>query len=204
MTMVLGTLVALAYTLGLLDPLLARFGVAVHNRATLNDRKFAWRVLVDNQNALGGRAVLFGQPFGTGFDRVEPNGTVSTYAPHNWYVLLYLRIGLLGAAAVAMALARGLWRNIRMASPVDCMVCRSDHLLLCLQPSVVRRTFAHNRASADEHVGSYDHRVLGSWPWWWRIAPLWMVHWVEVGIHNQDICPEERALADRNMQRGAD
>ena len=112
-----GTLLS-AYAFGLLDPLLAKFGVASHDRATLTDRKFAWRVLVDEQNAMGGQAVLFGQPFGSGFDRIEPDGTVATYAPHNWYVLLYLRIGLVGAVAVAVALVRGLWRNFRLARPV--------------------------------------------------------------------------------------
>jgi hypothetical protein len=110
--LVVGVAVAVAYSAGLLDPLLVKFAYALHSKGTFTDRQFAWRVLVDQQNAKGGSAILFGQPFGTGFVRTEPGGAVEIFPPHNWYVLLYLRIGLVGAALVVVALARGIWINI--------------------------------------------------------------------------------------------
>jgi hypothetical protein len=104
--------VALAYATGLIEPLVSKFLVAFHSRGTLVDRQFAWRYLIDQQNAKGAFSVLFGQPFGIGFARREPGGNIETYAPHNWYVLLYLRIGLIGALLVALALVRGLVTNV--------------------------------------------------------------------------------------------
>ena len=104
--------IALAYATGLIEPLVSKFLVAFHSRGTLVDRQFAWRYLIDQQNAKGAFSVLFGQPFGTGFARREPGGNIETYAPHNWYVLLYLRIGLIGAFLVALALVRGLVTNV--------------------------------------------------------------------------------------------
>ena len=103
---------ALAYASGLLEPLVSKFTVAFHSRGTFVDRQFAWRYLIDQQNAKGTFTVLFGQPFGTGFARREPGGNIETYAPHNWYVLLYLRIGLIGTLLVALALVRGLVANV--------------------------------------------------------------------------------------------
>ena len=103
---------AIAYTSGLLEPIITKFSVAFHSRGTFVDRQFAWRYLIEQQNAKGGLSVLLGQPFGSGFARREPGGNIETYAPHNWYVLLYLRIGLIGAFLVALALVRGLWANV--------------------------------------------------------------------------------------------
>jgi hypothetical protein len=106
------------YAAGTLDPLVARFDAAYHSRGTLVDRQLAWSTLVDQQNKLGGASVLLGQPFGTGFARREPSGTIEYFAPHNYYVSVYLRIGLLGLAALVIALLRGVWRNLKFRQPV--------------------------------------------------------------------------------------
>lgn len=106
------------YAAGTLDPIVSRFDLAYHSRGTLIDRQLAWRTLVTQQNHMGGGTVLTGQPFGAGFARREPGGSIETYAPHNYYVSLYLRIGLIGALAFTLALVRGLWRNIRFRQPI--------------------------------------------------------------------------------------
>jgi O-antigen ligase len=106
------------YSAGTLDPLIAKFQAAFHSRGTYTDRQLAWHTLVGQQNHKGITTILVGQPFGTGFARREPDGTIETFAPHNWYVLLYLRIGLIGVGALALALARGFWRNVRLRQPV--------------------------------------------------------------------------------------
>jgi hypothetical protein len=114
-----GVVLLILYSAGNLDPLITRFDVAYHSRGTLVDRELAWRTLVGQQNDMGITTVLVGQPFGTGFARLEPNGSIVLYAPHNYYVSLYLRIGLLGTAAFVMALLRGLRRNFRLRQPID-------------------------------------------------------------------------------------
>jgi len=82
--------------------------------STLIDRTDGWSELV-------GRAIdparadwLFGAPFGTGYARIGPNGLLETYSPHNFYVQLFLRSGVLGLlaylVAVITAISR-LWRG---------------------------------------------------------------------------------------------
>jgi len=103
----------IAYSAGLLDPLLAKFDLAYHSRGTLDDRLLATRTLIDQQDAKGPSAVLLGQPFGTGFIRRNASGDIETFAPHNYYVLLYLRVGLVGAVCFALGMLRGLRVSLR-------------------------------------------------------------------------------------------
>jgi hypothetical protein len=103
-----GVALLVAYSAGGLDPFLAKFSLAYHSRGTLNDRLLAARTLVAQQNALGPFTMLFGQPFGSGYLHRTATGTVETFAPHNYYVLLYLRLGVLGAGLWVVGLLRGL------------------------------------------------------------------------------------------------
>lgn len=110
---VCGVGLLIAYSSGALDPLLAKFNLAYHSRGTLDDRLLATQTLVDQQNAKGASAVLLGQPFGTGFTRRSESGTIETFAPHNYYVLLYLRVGLVGAVCFVLGMLRGLRVSLR-------------------------------------------------------------------------------------------
>ena len=110
--------VLVLYAAGTLDPVIAKFNVAYHSRGTLIDRELAWRTLVTQQNHMGGTTVLTGQPFGGGFARRVPDGRIETFAPHDYYVSLYLRSGLIGVVAFVLALLRGLWRNIKFRQPI--------------------------------------------------------------------------------------
>lgn len=113
-----GFVLLVLYDVGTLDPVITKFDAAYHNRGTLIDRELAWHTLVSQQNQMGITTVLTGQPFGTGYVRREPGGGIEAFAPHNYYVSLYLRIGLLGAAALFVALVRGLVRNFRFSQTI--------------------------------------------------------------------------------------
>jgi O-antigen ligase len=57
--------------------------------------------------------VLLGQPFGAGYERINGAGVLESWAPHNWYVLLYLRIGLIALALLLFLLLGALVRAAR-------------------------------------------------------------------------------------------
>ncbi|HEY3529239.1 MAG TPA: hypothetical protein VGK78_08820 [Nocardioides sp.] len=113
-----GLVVLVLYSAGTLDPLIHKFELAYHSRGTFVDRQLAWRTLVGQQNQMGSTTVLLGQPFGSGYVRREPNGTIEYFAPHNYYVSLYLRIGLIGVTAFVLAMGRGVWRNLKSRQAV--------------------------------------------------------------------------------------
>jgi hypothetical protein len=63
-----------------------------------NDSTWQWRVtgwvqLIDRLHGVGDW--LLGLPFGSGYDRLM-GGVVTDVHPHNFYVLMLLRVGLLG------------------------------------------------------------------------------------------------------------
>lgn len=70
---------------------------------TLNWRIEGWRILVDRAFASGPVTVLFGAGFGIGFERTI-NGSYINYAPHNYYIELFLTSGLVGAALFLLVL----------------------------------------------------------------------------------------------------
>lgn len=86
------------YATGALDGLLNSLAYGIESKGTYEGRVGAWTSLVDASVERGASSVLFGEPFGFGYDRYE-NGRFITYAPHNWYVSVYLRLGLIGLAA---------------------------------------------------------------------------------------------------------
>jgi hypothetical protein len=59
---------------------------------------------------------LLGQPFGTGFGRYA-DGAFVEFTPHNWYVLVYLRLGIPGLILVAvMAIKLVSWGRQRRSA----------------------------------------------------------------------------------------
>lgn len=83
---------------------------------TIMARSTSWAQLVEQLLDEGLFSVLFGLPFGWGFVRIEPNGLVQTYSPHNWYVLLLLRVGIIGLAAWTVVVIRAILRVRRSSS----------------------------------------------------------------------------------------
>ncbi|MFE4834873.1 O-antigen ligase family protein [Arthrobacter sp. NPDC056691] len=96
---------------GVFQSLMNSVDAITANKSTLEDRTSGWESLVADSLNSGPAAVLFGQPFGTGYLRIGPTGQVQTYAPHNWFVSIYLRSGLLGLSAILVVLA-GAWKRL--------------------------------------------------------------------------------------------
>lgn len=95
------TVLALSGTLdAVINSIVASLDAVTASNSTLTDRTSGWESLVADSWSEGPAAVLFGQPFGTGYLRIGPNGLPQTYAPHNWYVSMYLRTGCIGALAL--------------------------------------------------------------------------------------------------------
>jgi O-antigen ligase len=69
--------------------------VAAVERGTWQWRVDGWRALLDEQGHTAIEEHLFGQPFGSGFER-EVDGSQETSSPHNYYLEVYLRLGLVG------------------------------------------------------------------------------------------------------------
>lgn len=86
------------------------------NKNTLEDRTSGWESLVSDSLNRGPVAVLFGQPFGTGYLRIGPTGQAQTYAPHNWFVSIYLRSGLVGLTAFVAVFAGACRRLLGLRS----------------------------------------------------------------------------------------
>ncbi|WP_225234197.1 O-antigen ligase family protein [Klenkia terrae] len=67
--------------------------------ATYDSRSYGWGQLLQLFWDSGWTSRLFGLPFGAGFDRLDTNGLLVSFSPHNWYLLILLRLGLIGLAA---------------------------------------------------------------------------------------------------------
>lgn len=74
------------------------------DQASYENRTSSWDQLVAQVFA-SDVARWFGFPFGSGYTRIEPNGLVQHYQPHNWYVSLLLRTGLIGLTLFVAFLA---------------------------------------------------------------------------------------------------
>lgn len=85
-----------------LDGLIAEFTGSASNSGTYSARLTSWSGLIASSLTEGPVTVLFGAPFGHGYGRFEGVGRWVVFAPHNWYVTVYLRTGLLGLFSLIM------------------------------------------------------------------------------------------------------
>ncbi|WIE72754.1 hypothetical protein [Curtobacterium sp. MCJR17_020] len=76
------------------------FAGSASNTGTYSARLTSWLGLIAESVQEGPLTVLFGAPFGHGYARFEGVGRWVVFAPHNWYVTVYLREGLLGLGAM--------------------------------------------------------------------------------------------------------
>jgi hypothetical protein len=83
---------------------------------TFTNRAEGWQELLKGWAKSGPVGLLVGAPFGSGYERVQENGLVA-WAPHNYYVQLLLRSGLLGLTGFLLLLWR-LWRHALRPSSV--------------------------------------------------------------------------------------
>lgn len=72
---------------------------AVSDRSTFVGRIEGWRSLLAEWSASGVRSYAIGQPFGSGYLR-EQQGTMVSWTPHNYYVHVLVRTGVIGLLAL--------------------------------------------------------------------------------------------------------
>ncbi|WP_062071314.1 O-antigen ligase family protein [Demequina sediminicola] len=89
---------------------------------TYEGRTAAWSSLIDASVEQGLPTILFGASMGSGWRRLDEDGVWVEYSPHNWYVSIYLRIGLVGLIALVVwcfaMFARALRRDANAAAIV--------------------------------------------------------------------------------------
>ncbi|TFB47788.1 O-antigen ligase family protein [Cryobacterium tagatosivorans] len=105
--------VGLVLATGAAGDLLAQLEDSATNFATYDARLTSWADLIDRSISHGFEHVAFGAPFGSGYGRFEGAGRWVEFAPHNWYLTVYLRAGLLGFALFALFLILVLVRALR-------------------------------------------------------------------------------------------
>jgi hypothetical protein len=100
---------------GLLNALLVDIAGAAQDTRTYDGRNLGWIALVQQAFDSGPGVVMFGEPFGAGYARIEV-GRLAIYNPHNWYVNIFLRTGLVGLGVYCAALVVGLVNLLRRRS----------------------------------------------------------------------------------------
>lgn len=97
------------FATGTLDPLISTLVESIEEALQPRGSTFSWRQQSTRELLLqwlnGGPLVnLIGKPFGSGYERfLEDLGHVTNYSPHNFYVQMLLRVGLIGTVSMAAA-----------------------------------------------------------------------------------------------------
>jgi len=91
---------------------------AALDSGTYDARIRSWTNLIQQSIDNGLGAVIFGSPMGGGFGRFEGPGRWVTFAPHNWYLTLYLRVGAVGLGLLLLFLAAVSSRLFRSQSRI--------------------------------------------------------------------------------------
>ena len=85
---------------------------AAFGGGTYEGRVLGWKALLDQAYAGGPEVVVFGRPFGSGFGRYEGAGVWVEWAPHNHYLTVFLRGGILALIALVWFLVAALRRTV--------------------------------------------------------------------------------------------
>lgn len=106
----------IAIASGALSPVIDTLVGAAQNFNTIEARMEGWTNLIRGSTLQGMPVVLFGEPFGQGYGRAQ-SGVWVTYAPHNWYLSLYLRSGIVGLILFTSFLIVVATRALRAHAP---------------------------------------------------------------------------------------
>lgn len=113
---VISLLASLAFGLGYLDELLrtmTRSALSMTDRqGTFAARVDGWDRLVDSWMESSTQSIMFGFPFGRGYARLY-NGQFIEFAPHNFYVDLMLRVGVVGLLLFLLTTCLAIWHSFR-------------------------------------------------------------------------------------------
>ena len=162
--------IAVAATFGVFDDLAQRLLVSTvsmtDSGGTFAARADSWDRLLESWLEAQSYTLLFGFPFGKGYVRMF-NGMVIDFAPHNFYLDLILRVGIVGAILFVVAsgmvivhglrvkcatefeyvLARGLG-VVLLAAMVFCVVYPSNYTL-CAATGVAMAQMIRQRRTHD-------------------------------------------------------
>lgn len=97
-------LVAITLSAQFIPQIMTELGGAATDSGTYDARVRSWINLINQSFLKGPSSVIFGQPMGNGFGRFEGVGRWVEFAPHNWYVTLYLRVGIIGLGLLVIFL----------------------------------------------------------------------------------------------------
>ena len=86
------------------------------NTVTFEWRVQGWQVLLRDAGPSGPEETLLGKAYGSGYERVLPSGQRVDVFPHNMYLELLLRIGLVGVA-LYIAMGYAAWNRLRRSPP---------------------------------------------------------------------------------------
>jgi len=95
---------------------------AANDSATYNARVTSWQNLIEQSFDKGLGTALFGAPFGSGYGRFEGVGRWVEFAPHNWYVTLFVRVGLVGTALFLFFVLGAIYRVLKSNSDVSALL----------------------------------------------------------------------------------
>lgn len=96
---------------GILDDLGSGLFESGLDMRTYEWRTSSWRYLTTEAIAKGLEVVVSGQPFGSGYLRQIYTGTWVTNTAHNWYVTIFLRLGIVGLITIAGLLIASLAKS---------------------------------------------------------------------------------------------
>jgi hypothetical protein len=104
-------LILIAWFSGILDSLVSElFGTAL-DTGTYQWRTSSWQSLISEAIAKGPGVVVGGEPFGSGYSRLIYNGRWTNLSAHNWYVTIFLRLGIIGLITLAGMLIAALVKS---------------------------------------------------------------------------------------------
>jgi hypothetical protein len=83
------------------------------NSQTYDARVRSWLALIDQSVVKGLGTIVFGSPFGAGWGRFEGVGRWVEFSPHNWYLTVYLRTGLVGLVLLLVFVILPLLKAVR-------------------------------------------------------------------------------------------
>jgi hypothetical protein len=93
--------------------LLSKLGGAASDSGTYDARVTSWLSLIAQSVSQGIDRVIIGAPMGSGFGRFEGADRWVVFAPHNWYLTVYLRVGIVGLSLLLLFLAFVFTRVLR-------------------------------------------------------------------------------------------
>lgn len=105
---------------GVLDPVVDALSESVQEALQTRNSTLTWRLQSTRELFMqwlngGPKVHLIGKPFGSGYERyLEDLGHVTDYSPHNLYIQMLLRVGLIGIAGLMVAYivtALNMWKR---------------------------------------------------------------------------------------------